>query len=235
MRRLGSVLLTAALTTAIALGPLGAGASAAGIDPATFVRHVDNPYFPLKPGTTFRYRGAKDGKPALDVFTVTRGTKRILGVTTTVIRDRLYLDGKLAESTVDWYAQDRRGTVWYLGEATKTLDARGRVKSREGSWQAGVDGARAGIFMPAHPKVGEVHRQEFYKGHAEDHYKVLSLSASVSVPFVSTANALRTKEWTPLEPGVIDAKYYVRGVGLVYEAAVKGGTEHLELVSRTQG
>ena len=135
------------------------------------------------------------------------------------------------EDTIDWYAQDRQGNVWYLGEATKELDRKDKVKSREGSWQAGVNGAEAGIFMPAHPKVGQTFRQEYYKGQAEDHFQVLSLNASIHVPYISTRHALKTREWSPLEPGVIDAKYYVRGIGTVHEATVKGGNERLELFS----
>jgi hypothetical protein len=201
------------------------------IDPANFVRRVDNPYFPLAPGTTYRYRGIKDGKRALDVFEVSTRTKTILGVQATVVRDRLYLDGKLEETTLDWYTQDRKGNVWYFGEATKELDRKGRVKNTTGSWQAGTDGAEAGIFMPAHPKVGQSFRQEYYKGQAEDHFKILSLAGSVKVPHVSSHRALKTKEWTPLEPGVIDTKYYVRGIGTVLEQTIRGGDEHTELVS----
>jgi hypothetical protein len=115
-------------------------------------------------------------------------------------RDRLYLRGRLEERTA---------------EDTAELDAHGRVTSREGSWQAGVGGARAGIFMPAHPRVGQRGLQEYLKGHAEDHFQVLSLSA----------HRLLTKEWTPLEPGVIDHKLYARGVGTVREETVQGGSE----------
>jgi hypothetical protein len=200
-------------------------------EPANFVRRVDNPWYPLRPGTSYRYRGEKDGKRAVDVYTVTNRTKTILGVPNTVVRDRLYLNGKLEETTLDWYAQDRTGNVWYFGEDTKELDANGKVKSTEGTWKAGVDGAEAGIFMPADPKVGQKFRQEYYKGQAEDHFEVLSLDAAVKVPYVASGRALKTKEWTPLEPGVIDSKYYVRGIGNVLEATVKGGNERLELVS----
>ncbi|HEY6069231.1 MAG TPA: hypothetical protein VIU81_11120, partial [Gaiellaceae bacterium] len=129
------------------------------------------------------------------------------------------------ERTTDWYAQDRRGNVWYFGEATAKLDRNGRVTSTEGSWQAGVDGARAGIYMPGQLRVGQSGLQEFYKGHAEDHFRVLRLSASVRVPFITTNHALLTEEWTPLEPAVLDHKYYVRGIGMVKEASVKGPRE----------
>jgi hypothetical protein len=149
----------------------------------------------------------------------------------TAVRDRLFLAGWLAERTTDWYAQDRRGNVWYFGELTVELDRSGRVTSPEGSWQAGRDGAQAGIYMTARPRVGQSRCQEFYKGHAEDHFAVLTLRASISVPYVSSNRALLTKEWTPLEPGTLDHKYYVRGIGQVKEVAVKGSTERTELVS----
>jgi hypothetical protein len=195
----------------------------------TFVRGIDNPWFPLKPGATFIYKGVKDGQGGRDVVTVTNRTTRIRGVRCTAVDDRLYLHGRLAERTTDWYAQDARGNVWYFGEATAELDKSGRVTSREGSWRAGVDGAQPGILMPAHPKVGQSFRQEYYKGHAEDHFAVVSVSASVVVPYTASAHALLTKEWTPLEPDTLDHKVYVRGVGLVREETIKGGDERWEL------
>jgi hypothetical protein len=205
------------------------------IKPANFVRNVDNPYFPLRRGTTFTYMGVKDGKRARNVFEVSHKTKKVMGVAATVIHDRLYLDGKLAEDTIDWYAQDKRGDVVYLGEATKTLDAQGNLTDTEGSWKTGVNGAQPGIFMPAHPKVGQTFRQEYYKGHAEDHFKILSKKARVQVPAVSSNRALKTKEWTPLEPAVVSNKFYVKGIGNVREVDIKGSDEHLELVSVQKG
>jgi hypothetical protein len=196
----------------------------------TYVDQIDNPWFPLKPGTTFIYTGVKDDQPARDVVTVTNKTKTIAGVRCTAVQDRLYLRRRLHERTTDWYAQDGEGNVWYCGEATAELDNAGRVTSTEGSWQAGVNGARAGIFMPAHPRVGQSFRQEYFKGHAEDHFLVLSVSASIVVPYTAAPRALQTKEWTPLEPDVLDHKYYIRGVGLAKEETIKGGDEHLELV-----
>jgi hypothetical protein len=195
----------------------------------TFVRGVTNPWFPLKPGTTFIYTGEKDGHGGRDVFRVTNRTKRIDGVTCTEVDDRLYAGGHLAERTKDWYAQDAEGNVWYFGEATAELDKAGRVTSREGSWQSGVDGAKAGIFMTAHPKVGQSFRQEYYKGQAEDHFAVLSVDASVVVSYTASPHALLTKEWTPLEPGVLDHKLYIRGIGEVKEETIKGGDERWEL------
>jgi hypothetical protein len=208
------------------------GAVESGTPPAAqprFVRSVDNPWFPLKPGTTFVYTGVKDGRRGRDVVRVTKRTTRIRGVRCTAVDDRLYVGGHLAERTTDWYAQDARGNVWYFGEATAELDASGRVTSRAGSWRAGRDGAQAGIVMPAHPTVGRSFRQEYYKGQAEDHFSVLDLSASVAVPYTTSTHALLTKEWTPLEPATLDHKVYIRGIGLVKEETVKGGDERFEL------
>jgi hypothetical protein len=200
--------------------------------PAAFVRSVDNPWFPLVPGTTFVYRGVKDGEPTRDVVRVTSRVRVVDGVRCVAVTDRLYASGRLAERTTDWYAQDRTGTVWYFGEDTAELDRSGRVTSREGSWLAGVKGARAGIFMPAHPRVGQAFRQELLQGHAEDHFRVLGLHASVRTPAVASTRALLTKEWTPLEPDVVDHKLDVRGVGLVEERTIRCGDERNVLVSR---
>jgi hypothetical protein len=218
--------------TALVLLALVAAAPASATPPPTsFVRHVTNPWFPLTPGTTYVYKGVKDGKPTRDVVTVTHSTRRVLGVRATVVHDYLYTHGRLEERTSDWYAQDKRGNVWYVGEATAELDAHGHVKTREGSWEAGKDGARAGILMPAHPKVGDTGLMEYRRSQAEDHFRVLSLRARVRVPFTSSRHALLTKEWTPLEPGVVDHKYYVRGIGTVKEITAKGPKETNILVS----
>jgi hypothetical protein len=187
-----------------------------------FSARVDNPWFPLKPGTISVYAGVKDGKTARDVVTVTRRTKTIGGAPCRVVDDRLYLNGRLAERTSDWYTQDAKGNVWYFGEATAELDGHGRVTSTEGSWQAGFDGARPGVLMPAHPRVGQAGLQELYRGHAEDRYRVVGL----------VGPALLTEETTRLEPGVVDHKHYVRGVGVVVEQTVTGGDERLELIAR---
>ena len=228
-RRLAVVV--AAIAPAAAL--LGSGPTAAG--QRGFADRVTNPWFPLRPGTTLVYNGVRDGQPSRELFTVTHLTKVIQGVRCTVVSDRLYVRGRLRERTTDWYAQDRRGAVWYFGERTAELDTHGRVTSREGTWQSGVDGAKAGIYMSAHPRVGQSLRQELYPGHADDHFQVLSLNASVSVPYISSRHALLTKEWTPLEPAVLDHKLYVRGVGTVKEETVKGGSERNVLVSVRRG
>jgi len=226
-----STIIAAAVLFVLASTGIAASAPAAGPNPRDFVARVDNPWFPLLPGTTFVYRGVKDGKTARDVVTVTHATRTIQGVRSTAVADRLYLAGRLEERTTDWYAQDRRGNVWYFGEATGELDRAGHVTSTEGSWLAGRSGAKAGIYMTARPTVGQSRLQEYYKGHAEDHFAVVSLRARVSVPYTTSNRALLTKEWTPLEPGTLDHKYYVRGIGNVKEVTVKGPLERSELVS----
>lgn len=199
--------------------------------PSDFVARVDNPWFPLLPGTVLTSKGESDGTPLTDVFTVTHRTKTILGIRATVVDDRGLSHGRVVERTRDWYAQDRAGNVWYLGEKTATYKRDGSVESRDGSWQAGVDGAVAGLFMPAHPKAGQSGRQEYYAGHAEDEFRILRRGHTVRTPAVSSRRALLVRETTPLEPGVIDNKVYVRGIGTVREQTVKGGDERLDLVS----
>jgi hypothetical protein len=201
--------------------------------PKAFARRVDNAYFPLRPGTTFTYRGREDGKPAKDVVTVTRRAKTILGVRITVVRDRVFVRGELAEDTLDWYAQDARGNVWYFGEDTKEFED-GRVVTTQGSWQAGRRGARAGIFMPAAPKVGRTLKQEDARNVAEDCSAIADRNAVVRTPFVLSRRALETEEFSLLERGVLDHKFYVRGIGLVKEQTVRGGNDVLELVSVTR-
>jgi len=197
---------------------------AAAVASFAFSAHVSNPWFPLRPGDRYVYVGVKDGKRARDVVTVARATRVIDGAPCRPVSDRLYLNGKLEERTTDWYSQDARGDVWYFGEDTAELDAHGKVTSTEGTWLSGRDGAKAGVYMPADPRVGQSGRQEYYKGHAEDHFAVVARWGG---------NAVLTKEWTPLEPGGLDHKYYVRGVGTVVEETVKGGVERNVLVSLT--
>jgi len=226
--------LVVALLIAAAIASASAPTAGA-IDPSNFTAHVDNPWLPFVPGTAFVYSGVKDGKPTRDVVTVTHQTALIEGVPCIAIHDDLFEQGRLEERTTDWYSQDRQGNVWYFGEATAELDLHGKVTSREGSWRAGVDGARPGIFMPGRPSVGVSGRQEYYKGHAEDHFRVVSQNATVRVPYLVSTHALETVEWTPLEPGVLDQKLYVRGIGNVKEASKRGPVERNVLVSVTHG
>ena len=200
------------------------------IDPGNFVSVIDNEYFPLTPGTTFIYRGESDGVATREEVYVTYETKVILGVTCTVVHAQAFEEKVLVEDTFDWYAQDVDGNVWYFGEDTKELDENGNVISTEGSWEAGVDGAEPGIIMEANPQVGDRYHQEFYRGVAEDQAKVLELDASACVRYGCFDNVLVTKEWTRLEPGVVENKYYAPGVGFIYGVMVKGGDEFTELV-----
>ncbi|HEV8605859.1 MAG TPA: hypothetical protein VGQ99_10860 [Tepidisphaeraceae bacterium] len=200
------------------------------IDPANFVQTVNNPYMPLLPGTTYVFKGVQDGKPAKGLTTVTHQTKVLMGVTTTQVHDRVYLKGKLIEDTLDWYAQDKDGNVWYFGEDSKEIE-NGQVVSTEGSWQAGVNGARPGIVMEAHPKVGDYYRQEFAGKVAADRAKVLNVNTRADVPFAAFSHVLQTKEFTELEPGVVEQKFYARGIGFVRSVMVKGGTEIFNLVA----
>jgi hypothetical protein len=216
------MLKPALVLVAIAIAVALPGGSLATSGSGGFSARVTNPWFPLKPRTTYAYVGVKDGKPSRDVVTVTRRTITIAGAPCVVVSDRLYLAGHLQERTLDYYSQNASGDVWYFGEDTAELDAKGRVTSTEGTWRAGVHGARPGIFMPAHPRVGQTGQQEFYKGHAQDHFRVAAFLGP---------NGLRMEEWTPLEPGVLDHKLYVRGVGVVVERTVKGGDELNELIS----
>jgi hypothetical protein len=202
-------------------------------DPGNFVAKVDNRFFPLPIGTRFTYVGEEDGEPERDLVDVTDQQKTILGVKVTVVRDRVFQSGELTEETLDWYAQDKKGNVWYLGEDSKSYE-NGVVVSTEGSWEAGKNGARAGIIMPAHPHVGQFTQQEFAAGVAEDQARVLRLGLSVSVPYGQFHACIKTAEFSPLEPGVREVKFYCPKVGFVSGRDVLGGTAHLVLSSIRQ-
>jgi hypothetical protein len=212
-------------------GPTLRSSTGSTIDPSEFVLPVDNPYFPLKPGTTYRNVGVKEGHRAVDVFAVTDRTKEILGVPNTVVVDRLRVDGRLEEIAHDWYSQDRQGNVWYFGETIKEFNRKGKRIPARGAWEAGVDGARPGIAMPARPRVGDVFRPEYYKGTAEDRYRILDLSAKVTTPHRSYSDVLVMSEQTRLEPGVLGLKFHARGVGQIKESVPTGPHETLSLVS----
>ncbi|MFL6072824.1 MAG: hypothetical protein ACJ73S_05440 [Mycobacteriales bacterium] len=193
--------------------------------PADFTADVTNPWFPLRPGTTQVYRGEDGGRTEVDNVTATTETVTIGGVPCRVVRDQVYVRGVLTEDTRDYYTQDSHGTVWYFGEDTAELDKHGKVTSREGTWRTGRNGALPGVFMPAAPTAGERHRQEYYRGHAEDFFQVLTASGAEVV----------TREWSPLEPDVEEHKTYRRGTGLVDDRTVRGGDEHLALAEVRPG
>ena len=192
---------------------------------------VDNPWFPLAPGTTYKYIESKDGERSDVVTTITNETKNILGVACVVVHDVASHNGVIAEDTYDWYAQDKQGNVWYFGEDTKAYREGGKF-STEGSWQAGVDGAQPGIVMPANPTPGSPYRQEYLAGHAEDMAQVVANNESVTVPYGAFVGALRTKEWSELEAGS-NAKWYARGVGFIRSTSEDGEVAELVSVSKT--
>jgi hypothetical protein len=199
------------------------------IDPANFVATIDNPYFPLAPGTRYIYEGSADDVPIRVESTVTTETKTIMGVDCVVVHDLAYEDGEIVEDTLDWYAQDSVGIVWYFGEASQTIEA-GKVVDTHGSWEAGVDGAQPGIIMPAKPIIGEPYAQEFAPGGAEDMAEVVRLGERVEVPYGAFSEVLVTREWNPLDPGVVEEKFYAPGVGTIREIAIEGEDEQLELI-----
>jgi hypothetical protein len=205
------------------------GAETVKLDPADFTTEIDNPYWPMPPGSKWVYR---EGEQRVEV-TVTNETKVIDGIEARVVHDLVTVDGKPKEDTFDWYAQDASGNLWYLGEDTKEFE-NGKVVSTAGSWEAGVDGAQAGILLPAEPKVGMTYRQEYYKGEAEDAAQVLSVDEKVDVPFGTFDNALLTKDYTPLDPSLLEHKFYARGVGLVLAIGIAGGSDREELLSYTR-
>ena len=231
------------LLCALAMGAVpgggAAGAAPAGpvvppphLEPARFSTTIDNPYLPFVPGTRMVYRERGDDGPGRIVVTVTRRTKTVQGVETVVVRDRAFIAGELVEDTRDWYAQDRRGNVWYFGENTKEYED-GKVVSTDGSWRAGRDGARAGIVMLADPRVGDSYYQEYAPGEALDQATVLRLDGSRTVPYGSFDHLLVTQDFTELEPGVVERKFYAPGVGVVLEKLVRGGRERVVLVKVT--
>jgi hypothetical protein len=202
------------------------------VRPADFVAAVDNPYWPLKPGTTFHYVGVRGSTPQTDDEVVTNQTKQILGVTCTVVRDTVSERSGPVERTYDWYAQDIHGNVWYMGEDSLELHG-GRFVKASDSWRSGVDGAEPGIIMPATPRPGDAYRQEYYPpGEALDEARVLSLNGSVTVPYGNFTGVLVTSERSPLEPQT-EQKYYARGLGEVDERVVKGHHEEFRLASVT--
>ena len=228
--------LTVGAATATLAAPLLVGAAAtasAAPAPGRFSTTIDNPYLPMKPGTRMVYRTTDGDEHGREVVRVTHRTRVVDGVTVRVVRDRAYVGGDLVEDTRDFYAQDRRGNVWYFGENTKTLE-NGTVTSTKGSWLAGVNRAMPGIVMEADPQVGDSYAQENAPGVAEDRATVLSLDAHATVPYGSFDGLLKTKDFSPLEPAVVEHKKYLRGVGSILEKEVRGGTERLALIRVTR-
>ena len=227
IRPLAAALVLSALNLIVA----GAADATDDINPTDFTVTIDNPFFPLPPGVTFIYRGKREGRKQRDEFTVTDRTVVIDGVTCRVVHDKVFERGVLREDTFDYFAQDRDGNVWYFGEDTEELDKHGRVVSTEGTWRAGVNGAQPGVIMEAHPRIHDHYFQEQAAPVAEDEATVLSLHGTAAVPLGRFTNCLLTKEFTQLEPGNIEHKFYARGIGFVLGVVVKGGKERLALVN----
>lgn len=211
--------------------PLPRGDEAVDLDPASFTTEIDNPWWPMAPGTRWTYREVDEEGTTVDVVvTVTDRTREIAnGVTARVVRDTVTEDGELIEDTFDWYAQDTDGNVWYLGEDTAELEG-GEVTTRAGSFEAGVDGALPGIIMAADPTPGLAYRQEYYAGEAEDNGEVLSLSEMADVPAGHYDDLLLTKDTITIEPDVLEYKLYAPGVGPVLTLGISGGAGREELV-----
>jgi len=228
----------AAAATSASRCPLPRGSEHVRIDPAAFTTTIDNPWWPMTPGSRWTYRETDPDGPALrGVVSVTQRTKRMAdGVTTRVVRDVARQGGTPVEATDDYYAQDRCGNIWYFGEAT-TEFKNGKPISTEGSFEAGVDGAQPGVIVPAKPRPGLGYRQEYYAGHAEDRGEVVSLSEQVETPFghFGRGRVLMTRDLNPLEPRNLEYKFFVRGVGQVLAIAVSGGSDREELIGYHRG
>lgn len=204
------------------------------LDPADFVDVVDNPFFPLNPGARWVYEGPADepGKVERIEVVVLDERKEIMGISATVVRDTVTVDGVLLEDTHDWFAQDKEGNVWYLGEDVKNYED-GELVDTDGSFEAGVDGALPGIVMLADPQVGDAYRQEYYVGEAEDMGEVVATSGTKTVPAGTFTDILVTKDWNPLEPDVVEQKTYARGVGVIFEEHIEGDTGTAALLEFT--
>jgi hypothetical protein len=204
--------------------------------PSEFTTEIDNPYWPMKPGSRWVFRETDaEGSVSKVVVTVLDKTKMIAnGIEARVVHDQVTEDGEIKEDTFDWYAQDSDGNLWYLGEDTTEYE-NGKPKTKEGSWEAGVDGALAGIIMPADPQVGMTYREEYYEGHAEDGASIINTDALARVPFGRFTGGVQTRNFSGIEPDVIEEKIYAEGVGVVLEITVSGGSDRSELLSYTEG
>ena len=225
---------TSASTARPVIDPGDGGQYHPRLRPADFVERIDNPYLPMPVGARWVYEGRGDGEPERNTVTVTADRRQILGIPAVVVHDVVMTGGEVTEDTYDWYAQDRRGNVWYLGEDTRELE-HGRTTSTKGSWEAGVDGAQPGIVMPAHPTVGQAYRQEMLRGEAEDMGEVVATGVTRRIGNTTYDGLVVTREWTPLEPDVVEEKTYADGIGLVLDRTVRGGDDRSVLATKPSG
>jgi hypothetical protein len=229
-----SAIAKATGTTEPVIDPGDGGDYAPSIDPANFVDVVDNPYFPLLPGTRWVYEGTSDGEAERTEVEVLDDRRDIEGISAVVVRDTVYVSDEMVEDTFDWFAQDADGNVWYLGEDSHEYEDGERI-SAAGSWEYGVDGALPGIVMPADPTVGDAFRQEYYVGEAEDLAEIIDVGITYSIGLGEYDDVVVTEDWNPLEPDVVENKWYAPGIGMIAEAAVTGADERAELVEFTPG
>lgn len=228
VRLTASILLLASITTgASAAKKPKSGPYDPHIDPANFQSRVDHPYFPLVPGTKLVYRETLGGETSINEMTVLPETRQVHGVACTVVHDVVKQGESIKEDTMDWYAQDKQGNVWYFGEDTKEYFPHGRV-STEGSWESGVKGGLAGIVMPAEPTPAAPYRQEYGKGVAEDMGQVVATGEKVTVPYAAFTECVKTKEWSLLEAGH-EWKWYAKGIGFVH--SISSSKEDVVLLS----
>ena len=236
-------LLAAAVTVGLGVLPAGCGSGdddgpdlpqgseRVDLDPSDFTIRIDNRYWPMRPGSRWVYRetDGEGGEQRVEV-TVTRKTKRVAnGIQARVVHDEVTEDGEPVEVTDDWYAQDSKGNIWYLGERTTEYE-NGKPKTTAGSFEAGVDGAQPGIILPAKPEPGMAYRQEHYAGQAEDRGEIVSVGEQAEVPAGHFRKVLMTKDTNPLEPKVLELKFYAPGVGPVLAVSVSGGSDREELI-----
>ncbi len=231
---LGAIAETDTTEPEPAIDPGDAGDYAPSVDPAEFVDVIDNPYLPYAVGSRWVYEGVSDGESERIEIEVLDDTREVMGITATVVRDTVYVDDEMVEDTYDWFAQDSDGNVWYLGEDTREFED-GVAVNAEGAWEAGIDGALPGIVMPGEPSVGDAFRQEYYPGEAEDMAEILEVGVARSIAFGEFDDVVVMGHWTPLEPEVIEEKWFASGVGMIYEAKTAGGEGSAELVEFTPG
>jgi hypothetical protein len=210
---------------------LPVGADPVNLNPADFSADITNQYWPMKPETRWTYHNVDQGNPPQDIqVVVTTATKKLAnGVTARVVRDTGRIKGQIAEDTVDYYAQDSQGNLWYMGEQTAEFE-NGKVSSRAGSWEAGKDGAMPGIMIPAQPQVGQKYRQEYKKGEAEDNGEVLAVGNLVQVKAGLYKHALVTMDTSNVEKTAVEYKFYAPGVGPLLALDVAGGASREELI-----
>ena len=204
------------------------------LDASRIAEVIDNPYLPLRVGARWLYEGESEGEVETIEIVVTEDRKTVMGISAFVVRDTVSIGGELVEDTYDWFTQDAEGNVWYLGEAVEDYE-NGVVVSTAGSWEAGVDGALPGIVMPAVRRTGDAYRQEFLVGEAEDMMEIIGTGKSLTVPAGRYDDVLTTRDWSPLEPEVIEEKQYARGIGKVREDKVAGGQGFVQLIAFTPG